>query len=160
MQPDTTDEEAAPRALDHRPMWLQNMTMRSGYSGGSRSRTVNEFDTTTTTRGVQAGRTAAPQAAPVPARVPPAVVPQAVPVPTQQRTVTAGRTAPSSTQACPPMPGRQPMLALGPNNRMDIANPEFYQFLQDARSHADITTGNLYHMANREIAAPQHLRWE
>lgn len=154
MQPDTTEEDA-PRALSQYPKWQQQMVMKSGYTGTSNRARTNEY-ATTQTRNVSAGRAAAPP----PAAAAAPVVPSAVPVPAQQqqRTVTAGRTsAPTPT---PSHFNQQRGMTLGEKNRMDYANPAFFDHLQNARQFADITTGNLFHMANQHMAAPGPLRWE
>jgi|WetSurMetagenome_2_1015567.scaffolds.fasta_scaffold00112_36 hypothetical protein len=159
MQADTEEDTGASRGLNSRPGWLRTMASKNPYvgsSGGYASR--NEFDTRPQQRNVNAGRAAPAQAPPAqpPARTAaPPVVPQAVPAPTQQRAVNAGRTGTINGQQPPPFFAHQQ----GPTNRMDIANPEFYAFLQEARNHADFTTGTLYHMAGHEMSAPQELNW-
>lgn len=167
MQPDTEEDDGSSRGLASRPSWLRTMAAKNPYTGSSGGYAPrNEFDTRPQQRGVYAGRAATPapaqtQAAP-PARTAVApVVPQSVPAPAQQRGVVAGRNGVSNGQQPPPSVfGRQQAgMTLGPTNRMDISNPEFYAWLQEARSHADFTTGSLYHMAGHEMSAPQELRW-
>ena len=48
---------------------------------------------------------------------------------------------------------------LGPGNRMDIAQPDLYAFMNDVRQRAPLSGGFAYHMAGQPMSAPRDLKW-
>jgi len=111
-------------------------------------------------RGVNAGRSAQParqqqQPQQVPARQ------QAPPQQHSSRTLTGGRTACGNEQQQQQQPyfQRTNLPTLGPGNRMDIAQPDLYAFMNDVRQRAPLSGGFAYHMAGQPMSAPRDLKW-
>jgi len=157
MQNDTEEDVSAPRSLDRTPGWLQQMVARTAPAQRP-SRLGAEFATAPAqARNVNAGRAPArSNACNNDTTTEDRRAPASRPPPAQQaRTVTAGRTAPAHQQQAFP---RQNMPALGPGNRMDLLNPDFYAFMQEARNQAPIKGGYMFHMAGPTVA-PTQLRW-
>jgi hypothetical protein len=158
MQSDNETEDDIRPTLGQRPGWMQQMVAKSGYTGRP-NKLEQDFvgvPQHMQTRTVALGRNTTRQA---PAQAPAANVPAQAPAPQhQQRTVTAGRVGAQSQQQQPSQRPRVPVQ--GDTNRGDISNPEFYAWAQEARLHADINKGALYHYAGQHMPAPGPIRWE
>ena len=158
MEPDQTLEDNGP---NRQPAWWQQMASRSAPLSRP-SKFGEEFMTAPLSgRGVNAGRSAQParqqqQPHQVPARQ------QAPPQQHSSRTLTGGRTAcgnEQQQQQQQPYFQRTNLPTLGPGNRMDIAQPDLYAFMNDVRQRAPLSGGFAYHMAGQPMSAPRDLKW-
>lgn len=168
--------ETVERGLSDYPSWVQNFSSNNAHFGnGPRLLTDYAGVPEPSQRRIVSAQRSAPRYTPVfthptavsntevtrPAAAPQAAAPQAklTQVPQmQQRNVNAGRNAPAGNQMTR-FTQRQGVPTLGKGNSMDELNPDLFAHAQEMRQYTSSSTGNLYHLAGRDLQAPLALQW-